>query len=165
VWRGLFYYIQPWGIIRFVPSLVVCVRISYKFLDEHGLKSCNEFAADRKATTEAKDCANSGLLWSWLSRSTNVSIGDVALFIRRRRDKVDGCIYSNANAKTIEQALFEAICRAGGVSKANSEALKKVGWARAARTDKGVHAVGQIVSLKISICDEIYICITSRYMV
>ena len=62
-------------------------------------------------------------------------------------------LFSNPNAKTIEQELFHAICRAGGVSQANSESIKKVGWTRAARTDKGVHAIGQIVALKISIME------------
>ncbi|GAW01256.1 pseudouridylate synthase [Lentinula edodes] len=51
--------------------------------------------------------------------------------------------------RTIEGELFKALVTAGAVSKDNSEDPVKVGLARAARTDAGVHAVGNIVSLKM----------------
>ncbi|KAJ3745304.1 pseudouridine synthase [Lentinula detonsa] len=51
--------------------------------------------------------------------------------------------------RTIEGELFKALVAAGAVSKDNSEDPVKVGLARAARTDAGVHAVGNIVSLKM----------------
>ncbi|KAJ3976434.1 pseudouridine synthase [Lentinula raphanica] len=51
--------------------------------------------------------------------------------------------------RTIEGELFRALVTAGAVSKDNSEDPVKVGLARAARTDAGVHAVGNIVSLKM----------------
>jgi tRNA pseudouridine38-40 synthase len=38
---------------------------------------------------------------------------------------------------------------AGAVSEANSTDLSKIGFMRAARTDKGVHAAGQVVSFKM----------------
>ena len=61
--------------------------------------------------------------------------------------------YRNPGAITIESVLFEALCKAGAVSKDNSNDLKKVKFMRAARTDKGVHAGGQVVSLKMIIDD------------
>lgn len=54
---------------------------------------------------------------------------------------------------TIEDALFKAFVRAGAISKDNSNDLKKSGFMRAARTDKGVHAGGNLISLKMIIED------------
>lgn len=53
--------------------------------------------------------------------------------------------------KTIENDLFAAIHAAGGISDANNDerGFQKVHWMRAARTDKGVSAVGQVVSLNM----------------
>jgi tRNA pseudouridine38-40 synthase len=55
------------------------------------------------------------------------------------------------HVKTIEEDLFKAIHAAGGISDANADerGFQKIHWARAARTDKGVSAVGQVVSLKM----------------
>ncbi|KAF9154560.1 tRNA pseudouridine synthase 1 [Mortierella sp. AD011] len=55
----------------------------------------------------------------------------------------------NPNAKTIEGDLFKAMVQAGAVSKDNSDDIKKVSMMRSARTDKGVHAAGNVVSLKM----------------
>ncbi|RHZ86447.1 hypothetical protein Glove_51g72 [Diversispora epigaea] len=55
----------------------------------------------------------------------------------------------NRNAKTIEEELFKAFVAAGAVSKDNSDDPKKVSLMRAARTDKGVHAAGNLISIKI----------------
>ncbi|KAF9437808.1 tRNA pseudouridine synthase 1 [Entomortierella beljakovae] len=55
----------------------------------------------------------------------------------------------NPNAKTIEGDLFKAMVEAGAVSKDNSDDIKKVSMMRSARTDKGVHAAGNVVSLKM----------------
>ncbi|KAJ7625581.1 pseudouridine synthase [Roridomyces roridus] len=53
------------------------------------------------------------------------------------------------NAKTIENALFDAMVRAGAVSQDNADDPVKVNIARAARTDAGVHAAGNVVSMKM----------------
>ncbi|KAI8063931.1 pseudouridine synthase [Gongronella butleri] len=55
----------------------------------------------------------------------------------------------NPNVATIEQTMFDAMVKANGVSKMNSDDPRKVGWSRAARTDKGVHAAGNLVSMKL----------------
>ncbi|KZP01602.1 pseudouridine synthase [Calocera viscosa TUFC12733] len=55
----------------------------------------------------------------------------------------------NPPARTIEGILFEALIKAGCVSADNSDDPNKVGLTRAARTDAGVHAAGNIVSMKI----------------
>ena len=56
--------------------------------------------------------------------------------------------------KTIEGDLFQAFVAAGAVSKANANDPKKVSFVRCARTDKGVHAAGNVISLKLIIEDE-----------
>ncbi|KAF4592998.1 tRNA pseudouridine synthase 1 [Pleurotus pulmonarius] len=53
------------------------------------------------------------------------------------------------NARTIEGVLFDALVKAGAVSEDNADDPVKVNLARAARTDAGVHAAGNVVSLKM----------------
>ncbi|GJJ11005.1 hypothetical protein Clacol_005234 [Clathrus columnatus] len=53
------------------------------------------------------------------------------------------------NVRTIEGVLFEAMAKVGAVSQDNADDPVKVGLARAARTDAGVHAAGNIVSIKM----------------
>ncbi|GBE86651.1 tRNA pseudouridine synthase 1 [Sparassis crispa] len=54
-----------------------------------------------------------------------------------------------AHVKTIEGTLFDALVRIGAVSKDNADDHAKVALHRAARTDAGVHAAGNLVSLKL----------------
>ncbi|ORX94955.1 tRNA pseudouridine synthase [Basidiobolus meristosporus CBS 931.73] len=61
---------------------------------------------------------------------------------------------SNPNAKTIEGELFKGLVKAGAISQENADDMKKVGLTRATRTDKGVHAAGQLVSLKLIVEDS-----------
>lgn len=57
----------------------------------------------------------------------------------------------NPGARTIEDELFRALHAAGAISDVNNDehGYLKTHWMRAARTDKGVSAVGQVVSLKM----------------
>lgn len=55
----------------------------------------------------------------------------------------------NAQEKTIEGDLFKAFVAAGAISKANADDPKKSSLVRCARTDKGVHAAGNVISLKL----------------
>lgn len=59
----------------------------------------------------------------------------------------------NATEKTIEGDLFTAFVAAGAISKANADDPKKSALVRCARTDKGVHAAGNMISLKLIIED------------
>ncbi|GKU98072.1 hypothetical protein SLEP1_g11124 [Rubroshorea leprosula] len=52
----------------------------------------------------------------------------------------------NPGAKTIEGDLEEALFHAGAVPEQDRGIPKRYDWARSARTDKGVSAVGQVVS-------------------
>lgn len=60
----------------------------------------------------------------------------------------------SASEKTIEGDLFNAFIAAGAISKANADDPKKASLVRCARTDKGVHAAGNMISLKLIVEDE-----------
>ncbi|KAK1249756.1 hypothetical protein MKX08_009759 [Trichoderma sp. CBMAI-0020] len=60
----------------------------------------------------------------------------------------------NGDEETIERDLFQAFIKAGAISKANADDPRKSSLARCARTDKGVHAAGNVISLKLIIEDE-----------
>ncbi|KAG1415058.1 hypothetical protein G6F58_006661 [Rhizopus delemar] len=59
----------------------------------------------------------------------------------------------NPKAHTIEGVLFKALCEAGAVSPSNAVDPRKVQLIRCARTDRGVHAACNVVSLKMIIKD------------
>ncbi|XP_075754518.1 pseudouridylate synthase 1 homolog isoform X3 [Pelodiscus sinensis] len=57
--------------------------------------------------------------------------------------------------KTIEDDLVSALVRSGCIPENHGEDMKKMSFQRCARTDKGVSAAGQIVSLKIWLIDNV----------
>eukprot|EP00877_Chromochloris_zofingiensis_P006784 jgi/Chrzof1/2359/Cz11g12070.t1 len=57
----------------------------------------------------------------------------------------------NPPFKTIEADLEQAFYKAGAISEHNAGSFNKIHWMRAARTDKGVSAVCQVVSAKLVI--------------
>ncbi|CDS82020.1 related to PUS1-pseudouridine synthase 1 [Sporisorium scitamineum] len=60
----------------------------------------------------------------------------------------------NPGVKTIEGDIFSAFCTTGAVSADNAVNPNKVGLQRAARTDRGVHAAGNLLSLKLILQPE-----------
>eukprot|EP01064_Diplonema_japonicum_P003391 TRINITY_DN12194_c0_g2_i1.p1 TRINITY_DN12194_c0_g2~~TRINITY_DN12194_c0_g2_i1.p1 ORF type:complete len:420 (+),score=123.62 TRINITY_DN12194_c0_g2_i1:63-1322(+) len=79
----------------------------------------------------------------------------------------------NKGFKTIEEDLMNAIHKAGGISADNMvsgnsgmNALQKIGWMRASRTDKGVHAVMNLVSLKLQEPDNnaAFVCAVNEHL-
>lgn len=60
----------------------------------------------------------------------------------------------NKIEKTIEGDLFAAFIAANAISKANADDPRKSNFMRCARTDKGVHAAGNVISLKLIIEDS-----------
>jgi len=54
----------------------------------------------------------------------------------------------------IETVLADALLAAGGVTAQNAENLSKVGWSRSSRTDKGVHSLSTVVSLKLLVAPD-----------
>ncbi|KAG7394784.1 hypothetical protein PHYBOEH_004662 [Phytophthora boehmeriae] len=61
----------------------------------------------------------------------------------------------NEGVKTIEAELERALFEAGGIAESNYGFLQKIGWSRAARTDKGVHAAGQLLTAKLLVGDDV----------
>jgi len=57
----------------------------------------------------------------------------------------------NKDQQTIEGTLRDALVSAGLVSESNADAFSKIAWSRAARTDKGVSAVGQVVAARLQV--------------
>jgi tRNA pseudouridine38-40 synthase len=55
----------------------------------------------------------------------------------------------NPGAITVEAILERALLLCGAIQECNYGHLQKISWTRAARTDKGVHAVGQCCSMKL----------------
>lgn len=55
----------------------------------------------------------------------------------------------NPGAITVEAILEKALFLAGGIVEANFGNLQKVQWSRAARTDRGVHALAQCCGTKL----------------
>ncbi|PRP85926.1 hypothetical protein PROFUN_06048 [Planoprotostelium fungivorum] len=60
----------------------------------------------------------------------------------------------NPGVPTIDEDLEKAIIKAGGIREENLDDLQKIAWTRAARTDKGVSAVGNVVGLNMIIEPE-----------
>lgn len=63
---------------------------------------------------------------------------------------------ANAGVATVEAVVAGALSAAGLVSAANGGDLKKVGWSKAARTDAGVSAVGNVVGVKVELPREVW---------
>ncbi|DAZ96995.1 TPA: hypothetical protein N0F65_011910 [Lagenidium giganteum] len=61
----------------------------------------------------------------------------------------------NEGVQTIEAELERALFEAGAIAESNYGFLKKIGWSRAARTDKGVHAAGQLLTAKLHVGDDV----------
>ncbi|GFY99358.1 pseudouridine synthase family protein [Actinidia rufa] len=59
--------------------------------------------------------------------------------------------YVGTDYRAIEGALENAIFKAGGIRDSNFGNLHKIGWARSSRTDKGVHSLATVISLKMEI--------------
>ena len=103
------------------------------------------------------------------SSTASVAAGDVAGKKKRKpkRKVVLYCGYDGAGyhgvqlqttgedreqtAVTIEGVLLEALHAAGAISDDNAGDVKKIGWQRSGRTDKGVSAMGMLFSAKLSL--------------
>ncbi|PHT28300.1 putative tRNA pseudouridine synthase [Capsicum baccatum] len=54
----------------------------------------------------------------------------------------------------IEGELEKSIFKAGGIRDSNFGNFYKIGWARSSRTDKGVHSLATMISLKMEIPED-----------
>ncbi|XP_071378196.1 pseudouridylate synthase 1 homolog [Centroberyx affinis] len=61
----------------------------------------------------------------------------------------------NSQFRTIEDELVTALIKSGCIPENHGDDMKKMSFQRCARTDKGVSAAGQVVSLKLWLIDDI----------
>ena len=135
------------------PDDVRCAKLARLETDESGRS-----AGDRHGGDSAKEDAASGT-GKDAGPSPTADTNDEGASTRLQKRKVAlffgycGTDYSglqvNPGVKTIEGDIFEAFCRAGAVSKENAVNPNKVQLQRAARTDRGVHAAGNLLTLKL----------------
>ncbi|KAH8696009.1 putative tRNA pseudouridine synthase [Talaromyces proteolyticus] len=131
-----------------------------------GRKDYNRQSKDRRAQNQEEQAKKKRKIDDGDSLpiyATQFSADDIAAEERRPKKKVAVLIgYSGTGYhgmqltdkdKTIEGDLFAAFVAAGAISKANAIDPKKSSLVRCARTDKGVHAAGNIVSLKLIVED------------
>jgi len=60
----------------------------------------------------------------------------------------------NPGAHTVEAVLHKALISAGCISYDNQLQLQKIAWQRCARTDKGVSALGNVISCRLRFGEE-----------
>jgi tRNA pseudouridine38-40 synthase len=72
----------------------------------------------------------------------------VALIVGYRGTGYQG-IQRNPKAKSIEVDIEHALVKAGAIAEFNAGSFLKVNWQRCARTDKGVHAITNVISLNM----------------
>lgn len=78
----------------------------------------------------------------------------VAFTLAYLGDRFHGSQHQGPDLRTCEQRLERAIYRAGMLVPSNYGDPLKNGFNRASRTDKGVHALSAVVSLKIEVADD-----------
>ncbi|XP_028273861.1 tRNA pseudouridine synthase A isoform X2 [Parambassis ranga] len=61
----------------------------------------------------------------------------------------------NSQFRTIEDDLVTALIKSGCIPENHGDDMKKMSFQRCARTDKGVSAAGQVVSLKVWLIEDI----------
>ncbi|XP_023130562.1 tRNA pseudouridine synthase A [Amphiprion ocellaris] len=61
----------------------------------------------------------------------------------------------NSQFRTIEDDLVTALVKSGCIPENHGDDMKKMSFQRCARTDKGVSAAGQVVSLKVRLIEDI----------
>jgi len=58
---------------------------------------------------------------------------------------------NSGQVSAIEDELEQAIYKAGGIIESNFGNLSKISWARSSRTDKGVHSLCTVISMKMEV--------------
>lgn len=61
------------------------------------------------------------------------------------------------SAQTIEEELELAIFKAGGMIESNFGNLSKISWTRSSRTDKGVHSLCTVISMKMEVPEAAWV--------
>ncbi|XP_063901602.1 pseudouridylate synthase 1 homolog isoform X2 [Zophobas morio] len=91
---------------------------------------------------------------STIKRFKKIPKRKVALLLSYSGAKYYG-MQRNPGVETIESKLHEALVKAGAISPWNADSLSKISFQRCARTDKGVSARENVVSLKVHMTDNL----------
>ena len=62
-----------------------------------------------------------------------------------------------SGARTVEDVLEDAIFKSGGILESNRGNLTKIKWSRSSRTDKRVHSLSTVISLKLECEADIFL--------
>lgn len=114
-------------------------------------------STESSALEEDKSVCETGVIVECSSNSTpSISVQSPALAKKKKIALLIaycGTGYSgmqkNPDVNTIEDELLAALCKAGAIRSDVKDDLFKMSFQRCARTDKGVSAAGQVVSLKM----------------
>ncbi|XP_078160468.1 pseudouridine synthase family protein [Carex rostrata] len=107
----------------------------------------SSLASTSDSTSLPTDTSEEGLKWeSFRKKKVVMRIGYVGTDYRGLQVQRD-----INELSTIEGVLETAIFKAGGILGTNFGDLHRVGWTRSSRTDKGVHSLATIISLKMEI--------------
>ncbi|XP_043687160.1 putative tRNA pseudouridine synthase [Telopea speciosissima] len=98
-------------------------------------------------STSNQEIQVSGKRWdSFRKKKVVMRVGYVGTDYRGLQKQLD-----EDSLSTIEAELETAIYKAGGIRDSNFGYLHKIGWDRSSRTDKGVHSLATMISLKMEI--------------
>ena len=64
--------------------------------------------------------------------------------------------FDDGRQHTVEDVLEDAIYRAGGILDSNRGSLGKINWSRSSRTDKRVHSLSTVISMKLECNPELF---------
>ncbi|KMZ68241.1 hypothetical protein ZOSMA_246G00330 [Zostera marina] len=136
------------------PSLFLPVHTSRQFLLVPARRdssiSCIDFSPPPPpppSPSSSSSDGNGGMRWeSFRKKKVVMRVGYVGTDYRGLQIQ-----RGPGSFPTIEGELEAAIFRAGGIHNGNFGDLYKIGWTRSSRTDKGVHSLSTMISLKMEI--------------
>jgi tRNA pseudouridine38-40 synthase len=149
------------------PSSVIPEEENYR-LEQLWIKNCESISSEKKS--ETKPSRNHDSQAQAPDQSISVKSDaekkpkkKVALLMSYSGHGYQG-MQVNPGVPTIELDLLKALALSGAVSADNAMNTDKITFVRAARTDKGVHALGQCVSFKMIIEEKDIIEKINRYL-
>ena len=116
----------------------------------NGLQKAIQDAGGNSSTTNSKttqEKQSSGVV----DKVDEEELSDTAKLLKGKKSNEEEDTDIVDSVITIEAVFEDALYKAGMIRESNYGNLEKIGWARCSRTDKGVHAVRNVVSAKCEI--------------
>ena len=123
-------------------------QASKRHKSNNGAKSQRSGEVDEKDASGDEDGGN-GTGGSSFGKKRKVALAVMYRGTNYNGLQLQNGVQSSNTPPTVERMLMDAIFAAGGISPSNMNETTKIKWQRAARTDKGVHAAGNILSLML----------------